>query len=174
MTGGYMPKLILHDAYHFLTCSTFERWPYLKSGECKNILYQQILKASQKFNLNVLAYAILDDHYHLLFYLRNGLCRKKVVGQINGASSFFINKIMRRNGRVWGNHWFRYGSSVQSVRLMAGYVAGNPLKHGLVKSFQELRNYRFSSYVAIVKRYGAESAELLVSDVINLPLEIPR
>jgi hypothetical protein len=56
----------------------------------------------------------------------------------------------------------------KSLLKVIGYIAGNLLKHGEVKSFKELKECPFSSYCQLSERYGDEMAEEIVGGVIEI------
>jgi REP element-mobilizing transposase RayT len=103
--------------------------------------------AAEMFGWEVVAYCVMDNHYHLVIGIDergmgDGFCR------INTAHA---TKFNRRHGRV--NHLFgrRYGNKLldddASLLEAVRYVVLNPVRAGLVERPEQ---FRWSSYRATV------------------------
>ena len=169
-----MPKLYLDNTYIFLTTPTFLHKRIFDTNEKKKIILNQFTKVQTKFNLPFYGYSIVDTHYHNLFGLEQGENIGKVIQLINGGSSFLLNKLDGVNRNVWDNRWLRIVNGKKAFYLVLGYIIGNALKHGVVKSFEELKNYPFSSFKYIADTYGDEFAQELVLKAIRFDLENER
>jgi len=160
-----------NDTTYFITCRTLDGEKIFNTDLAKKFILQQIIQATKKFDLKLFAFVILSNHYHLLFYLDRGQTLKKIVQQINGASSHLINKHNHIYRHIWEKYWQRFVWNEKIFMKVLGYVIGNPLKHQLVKDFNELEKYKFCSFAYTVKKEGREFAEDLILSVNALNLE---
>ena len=121
---NYPKKRNIHRPHHidqqelpyFITGKTYFGLPYFKTSEAKKTLLQAIELAAKNYNLDIDAWVILGDHYHLLFRPPgSGMPEKlpcevpssevtdssvirpfsigKVMGTIHGKSSSLLKKI---------------------------------------------------------------------------------
>jgi hypothetical protein len=72
--------------------------------------------------------------------------------------------------------WDKYHNSnisddQRKYRIM-GYVLGNPYKHRLVKSIDDIKQYQFSNYNEAIAKYGEETIRDMITNVNNLNWEI--
>jgi len=163
------PKL--NNSFYFITASTFLHSPYFNTDTKKEIILDQFKKVQEKFNCYFYGFSIVPDHYHCSVYLKFGSDLPKIFQVINGGGSFLLNKKELVNQKVWENCWSEIVLNKTVFYKVLGYTIGNPLKHGIVKNFHELKNYRFSSYNNTASKYGDKFTENLVRNVINLNLE---
>jgi len=163
-----MRRLLLDDTIHFLTVVTVSRLPVFRNEAACQILKQQTDQVLSQYSAKAEAFAICYDHYHLAFRLGNGELRGTIIKLINGRSSFFINKALGRAGKLWGNKWLRFIGSEKAYWRVVGYIIGNPLKHGIVQNFNQLIEYKFSTFRDIVQIQGRSFAENIVREAIDL------
>ena len=71
---------------------------------------------------------------------------------------------------VWDNYWTNFFYEDSYYRVL-GYIAGNPLKHGVVKNWQELKEYKYCNAKEVVNRYGEETIKDLIGEVMELNWE---
>lgn len=159
-----------NNTIYFLTGSTFLHYPYFKESEQKQIVLNQIEKI-KKFLPHFsggLIYSIAINHYHLKFYLENGLLLAKIKQLMHGGTTFEYRKRYKMNYKyMWQNSKVIRITSEEMDWKVTGYIIGNLLKHKETNTFEELKNSPFSSYPEIVKRHGEEFARELVYTVID-------
>ncbi|OIO08676.1 hypothetical protein CO115_02245 [Candidatus Falkowbacteria bacterium CG_4_9_14_3_um_filter_36_9] len=66
------------NSIYFLIDSTFIHFPYFRIDEQKTIVLNQIKKIKTQLGIPISDYCILTNHYHIKFYLKNGLDLKRV------------------------------------------------------------------------------------------------
>ena len=164
-----MRHLRRSNTFQFITCKTFLDQQYFNTDTKKQIIKNQIAKAVERFHLHNYAYSIVSNHLHQLFFLENRNDLPKIIQIIQGGSSYKLNKNLRCEGRIWARYYNRIIWSPDKFAIfnVIGYIIGNPLKHGVVKSFQELKGYKFCSYYQFTKMYGDKRAEQLVRSVLG-------
>jgi hypothetical protein len=79
-----------------------------------------------------------------------------------------LNKIIENKKPVWGEYFIYVISNERLLAKVRGYVVGNPLKHGEVKTLAELEGYPFSSFHPLTKRIGKQQVLSWIQSVILL------
>jgi len=164
-------KIYLDGAYYFITCATSQHKPFLKNDLYKNIVFDKISKALKNLHLPDLAISVQNDHYHFLTKIDHKEKIGRLLNLINGGSSYEINKIENINRRFWGDYWMRIIENEVVLNKVIGYIVGNPLKHGIVKSFEELQEYPYCTFDKLIAIYDKQTAEEFVRSVIKLDFE---
>ena len=148
------PKHLLQDnSYYFFTVRTVERKWFLRPDEYKQILFDKIKEKTNKFEFPLIAYVILNNHYHIIVKVDDSNKITKFFTELNGASSRELNKadgVIAR--KVWWNYYDHIIRDEQDFFMHLNYIHQNPIKHEISKEF----SYKFSSYDAWVKKKGKE------------------
>ncbi len=159
-SGNHRPPHIYKaETYYFVSSSTFDKLDIINNSEKRSYLKKLFIEKSRLFSVAIKAWAILDNHYHLLFNLNFEDTLSKFIGQINSASSRFFNKADNTmNRKVWykGKYWDTCIRSERDFWLRLNYIHHNPIKHGIIKNIDELGNYEFSSWNYYSQKYGKE------------------
>lgn len=162
------PHFLKNDTIYFLTARTVDKSCYFNLDVKKNIIVGCLNEAIKKYNLNLFAYVILDNHYHLLLEIENSKNLSLFLQIINGKSAFLLNKSENKVGRkIWYNYWDRCIRSERDFWIRFNYIHNNPVKHGYVKNIDRLVSYKFSSYNQWVCKKGKK---WLVSCFVKYPI----
>lgn len=148
------PKHLLQDnSFYFITVKTIQGQWFLKPKKYKEILLETIKNKTQKFSLVLVAYAILNNHYHLIIKVKNAKDLNMFMKELNGASSYAINSADNATSRkIWWNYYDHIIRNDMDFFKHLNYIHQNPIKHGISKDF----NYDFSSYGMWCKKKGKE------------------
>lgn len=158
-----------NNSIYFLTDSTFLHFPYFNSDEKKNIVLEQIKKMNAKLGIPVSDYSIAINHFHIKFYLKNGLDLKKVKQLLRGGISYEYRKRFKVPYKdMWQTRKIIIIKSEKASRRITGYIIGNLLKHKELSMFNDLKKCKFSSYRYISEKYGDDVAIDLVRLVIDV------
>lgn len=158
-----------NNSIYFLTGSTFLHYPYFKTNEQKEIVLEQIKKIKNKLKIPIIAFSIAINHYHLKFYLEEGLELAKVKQLMHGGLTFAYRKKYKMKYKdMWQSKKTLLVTSDEMDWKTTGYIIGNLLKHKEVSTFEELKNNPFSSYRFTAEKYGDENAQEIVRRVINV------
>jgi len=158
-----------NNTTYFLTGSTFLHYPYFREDEQKQILLDQIKKVEEKLGISTPIYSIAINHYHLKFYLKNGLDLSKIKQLIHGGTSYEYKKRYKMKHReMWQSSNVLQITSEEMDWKITGYIAGNLLKHKEVSTFEELKNNPFSCYQKLANQYGEKVINDLIYCVINV------
>ncbi|NVF12142.1 transposase [Anaerococcus sp. AGMB00486] len=117
----------------------------------ENIFYSDFYKNQiiryyfdEKYDWDILAYAIMDNHTHFLVRVDNTEILSNIMKSINIRYSILYNNIEDRNGHLFQNRF--KSSPIKSERQLfecTRYIHNNPVFAYIAKS---PKDYKFSSY----------------------------
>lgn len=128
----------------------------------KGFLIKQLKDYNKKFDYNLLAYVIMDNHYHLLIQTNKDPIGE-VMFNINNVTGKFIRDILKRSGHIFqGRYCSNLVQTNEYLLWLLRYIHRNPVRSGICK---EVGDYKWSSYRCYLKGH---------SDFINVsfPLSI--
>ena len=97
-----------------------------------------LLEACRLFCIEIDAWCVLPNHYHLLVLTKTIVELRRSLGQHHGRSSFQWNGEDQARGRkVWHNCFERSMQSESHYWVTINYIHHNPVKHGHVQHWQE-------------------------------------
>jgi putative transposase len=106
------------------------------------------------FDIQLRAWVILDDHYHLLLKTCRGRDLSRFFGRLHGGTSRQLNLWDAAVGRqVWHNYWDTCIRDRAGLWTRFNYVHQNPVKHGYVRRFED---WPFSSYRYYLRTRGQD------------------
>ncbi len=147
------PHLYFDDTWYFLTARVYERQSLLNDNT-KQLLLNKIKAEFEKFSYSLIAWVILNNHYHLEFKTKNAGNLPKIMNQIHGYVSFMINKLEKKEGRkIFQNYWDHCVRDEKSFWRHFNYIHHNPIKHNYTAKMED---YRFSSYRIWLKKKGED------------------
>ena len=114
---------------------------YLKTNK---YLYKNILiNLNPSFNVKVIAYCIMPDHYHLLIKTQNSLFTN-FISKVENSYSRYFNIKYHRNGPLWQSR-YRIVRIKNDEHLLhvTRYIHLNPTSSNLVSKPED---WKFSSY----------------------------
>jgi putative transposase len=119
-----------------------------------------IIEICNEFEINLFAWCILPNHYHLL--LKTNEIKEfqhKGLGKLHGQTSYNWNKTDNQTGRkVWYRSFERQISSTRHFWASLNYIHHNATKHGYVNKWQD---WLFSSANKYLENFGREKAQFI-------------
>lgn len=108
-------------------------------------LYIKLMKTMQiEFDIEILAYVIMNNHSHILLYYENIEDVSKFLGRLNQKFAQLYNKNEDRVGYVFrGRYRCEQITDISHLYNVLPYIHFNPYKAGIVSN---LSDYKFSSY----------------------------
>ncbi|PIS42771.1 MAG: hypothetical protein COT24_01710 [Candidatus Kerfeldbacteria bacterium CG08_land_8_20_14_0_20_40_16] len=136
--------LYLDEKIYFVTSRTIKRKKLFNCNAKLDLLEKRIKAAAKKYCIELHAWVVLANHYHLLFTLHEGVKLSNLIRFINSDSSYLLNSNDNARGRkIWWNYWDVCVRTKKDFWAYFNYIHYNPVKHGCV----ELEgDYRYSSY----------------------------
>lgn len=111
----------------------FNKKEYLK------ILYEQ----KDKYNLDIISFAIMDNHFHLLIYVKEINDLSNYMKSVNEIYAMIYNKINDRVGPVFRDRFKSEPINNEKYLFQCvSYIHRNPVKAGIASKIGE---YRFAS-----------------------------
>lgn len=148
------PHLYFDHTYYFLTARTYQGQKVFFCDERKQLLLISLKAEVQRYDYKLMAWVILENHYHLLFRTFKSDYLSKIINQVHGSVSYQLNKIDNTPGRkIFQNYWDRSMRDEKDFWSHFNYIHHNPVKHGYAISME---NYKFSSYDYWLKRKGGK------------------
>ena len=103
-------------------------------------------------DVEVIAYCLMPNHYHLLLYLRKAEGAEKLLRSVMTAYSMYFNKRHKRVGSLFQNHFLASRiSSEEYLQHVTRYIHLNP--EGIGQSYD---SYPYSSYAYYMGNKSAE------------------
>lgn len=129
-----------------------------RGNERRDIFYEEkdylkllaiIAKMVERFNIEVHAYVLLKNHYHLLIRTKDANLSRAI--QWLGVSySVWFNRQHQRSGHLFQGRFKSFLiENEQYFVTLCLYIHGNPIRAGIVK---RLLDYKWSSYQAYANK----------------------
>jgi putative transposase len=148
--------LYLDRHIYFFSVRTYHGVPIIRSVKRKEELKQKIKTISVERDCEIIAWVILDNHYHFLMKPDKGKDIQCIFQVVHGTTSFQWNKEdNKRRRKIWQNYWDCCIRSENDYWKHFNYIHHNPVKHNYVKRMED---YEFSSFNYYVKEKGYEWA----------------
>jgi len=147
--------LYLDNALYFISARTKDRCNFFNDNIKKDMLKNKIDNAVGKYEAKLYSWVILPNHYHLLIAIKFGNDLAKIENLINGGSSHELNVYDKQSERkIWYQYWDYILRDESDFYVRFNYIHNNPIKHGCVKDFNELKDYNYCSYKDYLEKYG--------------------
>ncbi len=148
------PHVYLDDTWYFVSSSTYQRHRLLEPLGHKELVREQLRALVAEFHLNLAAWVILDNHYHILVKSRDGREIVRFFQRLHGRTAFELNGRDGTRGRqVWHNFWDVCIRTDADYWTHFNYIHYNPVKHGYVS---HPADWQFSSYRYYLEHKGEE------------------
>jgi REP element-mobilizing transposase RayT len=107
-------------------------------------LINKVRKYSKEFDISVIAYCLMPNHYHFILKQNGELGLNKCVQNIFNSYAKAINKRYKRSGTLFEGK-FKANEIYEDTTVLevCRYVHRNPLEAGLVKN---LEDWQYSNY----------------------------
>ena len=116
-----------------------------------------IRKSKEKFNVDIVNYAIINNHFHLEVYFKeeNGVSVSKYMQWLGTVIAMYVNKVLGRRGRVFIDRFkSKILETMVQIRNVFDYILYNITKHrGTDPSswpYSGYHYYKFNMYDPII------------------------
>ena len=133
---------------------------YIFQREEEKYKYIELMKKySEKYQVLIIAYCIMDNHAHILTFSENIQNISLFMKDTNTEYAIYYNKTKNRVGYVFRNRFSSKSIYNQEYLLKCiKYIHMNPVKAGISKKEE---NYKFSSYKNYINKNGNVNDKLL-------------
>lgn len=115
-----------------------------ENKQCKNKFFQLMKTEKENYSVDIIAYAIMSNHVHLLIYVEDIKELSNFMKKINEDFARYYNHIKNRVGYVYRDRFLSEPITNQKYLLHCiSYIHNNPVKANIVK---RCKDYKFSSY----------------------------
>ncbi len=138
------PRIDMVGYYHVVNRGVEQRIVYEDSEDFDYFL-ELLQSGSMLYEVQVHAYALMDNHYHLLIETTKENL-SKFMKHINAMYAIYFNKKYARSGHLWQGRfksWFVTDEAY--LYTLVAYIEHNPLKAGMIEVLGE---YPYSSCYA--------------------------
>jgi len=120
-------------SYHVISRANNQEF-LLESPHCKEKYLTLLKQAKQRYDFNLFAYCIMDNHIHLLMKM-NVDSLSSVIQWLNQKFAQEVNQRMGRNGHLFGERFKAYPVfGDEKVRETIKYIHRNPVAANMVKT----------------------------------------
>jgi REP element-mobilizing transposase RayT/DNA-binding CsgD family transcriptional regulator len=154
-------RIEYEGAYYHLLSRGNEGGDIFVDKDDRFVFLDTLGEMSERFEMDVYAYVLMDNHYHLLVRTRQANLKKAM----HWFGTTYTHRYNRRHFR--SGHLFqgRYKSIIVQndayLLQLSYYIHRNPLRAGMVK---RLADYRWSSYR--IYGYGKKPPDWLTTELI--------
>jgi putative transposase len=146
--------LYIDDTWYFITGSTIDRKKLFNSDAHLEIWKEAFLKSTNELGVNICAWVMLPNHYHILIQFRFGRDLSIFTKRLHGTTSRRINLLDDSKGRkIWYSYWDTCVGDEKSFWARFNYIHFNPVRHGYVQQPDE---WEYSSYRFFLQEKGEE------------------
>lgn len=151
-----MPRIarkILESTYFHIMVQGISKELIFNKDEYKKKYIELIYHYKNKFNIEVFAYCIMENHAHLLLHIDKIEEMSNFMHRINNLYATFYNQeLNNRVGHVFRNR-FKSQEIMNTMYLCncIKYIHNNPVKARMVKDPKE---YKYSSYIDYYYKKG--------------------
>ena len=101
---------------------------------CDKEFYLEMLsEASLKYDMQVLAYCLMENHIHLIVLPKYIYSLSKAFRNINGKYSRYFNQKYDKSGHFWSERFYSKALNSKHLTIAVRYVERNPVRAGLVE-----------------------------------------
>ncbi len=163
------PNLFRPGVVYMMTGAIYKKYRLMQLPARKAELRDAFLKASELYRWQVIAWAVLDNHFHILAGAPEGGAANlpSFIGSFHKWTARHWNSTDQSPGRrVWHNYWDTCIRTERDFLSGLKYVLWNPVKHGLVETTQD---YPFSNYEDCMQSWEAGLISATMNEVKDVP-----
>lgn len=125
----------------------------------KNKFIEIVKSAKEKYEFDIYAYCLMDNHVHIVIYDKNEMI-SKIMQSIQISYVIYFNKKYERIGHLFQDRFFsKKVENREYLKMLCRYIHQNPLKAGISKT----EEYKWSSYQKYIKFNKLVDTKLLLS-----------
>ncbi len=128
------PHPIQNESFYLITVACFNHENRLNTAQRRQQILNQIFEIFINKEVQILAWIILPNHYHLLTETVDFQWLSKELRLIHGRSARQWNLEDNISGKVWCSYSDRAIRSERHYFTTLNYIHFNPVKHNWVKS----------------------------------------
>jgi REP element-mobilizing transposase RayT len=147
-------------SYHLMSRGNDGQDIYLNDDD-RNLFLETISEMSERFEVNIFAYVLMSNHYHLLVRTKRANLKKAMQWFGTTYTRRFNNRNFKKGHLFQGRYKSILVQNDAYLMQLSCYIHRNPLRAGIVR---RLIDYKWSSYP--IYAYGKKGPEWLTTQVI--------
>jgi putative transposase len=128
------PHPVKNSEFYLITATCYEHKCRINSEERRQQLLNQLFEQFTYQDIEILAWIVLQNHYHLLISNIDLKILSKVFRSIHGSIARQWNLEDNLTGKLWCSFSDRAIRSERHYYTTLNYIHYNPVKHGWAKS----------------------------------------
>ncbi len=147
-------RLEFPGAWYHVMNRGLARQPIFRNRDCYAVFLDTLVEAHRRFDLQIHAYCLMGNHYHLLVHTPRGNLGR-AMRHINGVYTQRFNRLQHRDGPLFRGRYKAILVDADSYLLsLSRYIHRNPIetRKPLV---DRLEDFAWSSYPAYVNQSPA-------------------
>jgi len=142
---------------YFITAGTFQKKRLWNNKAKLQRLALLLSKTSERYNIDIYAWTILPNHYHLLLKISDGKDLVRFFRKLHSDSANYLNRLENSpSRRVWYQYWDRCIRNEKDFWVRFNYIHQNAVKHGWA---EKMEDYEFCTYKEYLDKNGMEWME---------------
>ena len=147
MPSHHPPHIYLDNTWYIITASTVDHARFLCDDLAKELVRDKLKDLVIEFDIQLRAWVILDNHYHVLLHSSRAKDLSRFIGRLHGSTSRQISLWASMTGRqVWHNYWDTCIRDETGLWTRFNYIHHNPVRRGYVDLpvhwlYSSARNY---------------------------------
>lgn len=166
-----LPRLTVPGHPHHILQRGNNRQPIFSSGADRQLLLNLLAESATRFAVDVHAYVLMDDHFHLLATPRSTGSLPQMMQAVGRRYVRYFNNAQSRSGTLWEG---RYRSAVlqadRYLLICMAYMDLNPVRGGLAALAQDFA-WSSHGHYAGQRTDKLLSAHPLIWSLGNTPFE---
>ena len=146
--------------YHLMSRGNDGQHIYLNDAD-RNLFLETISEMSKRFKVDIFAYVLMSDHYHLLVRTNRANLKKAMQWFGTAYTRRFNNRNLKKGHLFQGRYKSILVQNDAYVMQLSCYIHRNPLRAGIVS---RLIDYKWSSYP--IYAYAKKGPDWLSTQVI--------
>lgn len=136
-------RIVFEGAVYHITQRGNNKEYIFRENKHKSFLLKQIKEYNKKFDFQLLAYAIMDNHYHFLIKT-NKTPITEIMFYINNVVGKYLNRELHRTGHVFENRYFCSLVDTDAYLIwLLRYIHRNPVRAHICSKVDD---YKWSSH----------------------------
>src|ERR1700686_11234 len=120
---------------YMVTSGTYQKALLFSSPESLTLLSNSLFDLAEAYTLQLQAWAVFANHYHLIAECPNPQNLKKFIRNLHSSTAIAINHRDSAPGRkVWHQYWESHLTFQRSYFARLSYVHQNPVRHRLART----------------------------------------
>ena len=149
-TRAKIRRLYVPNTVYFITCVTLGRRPTFAHELNIELLRETMRWVKEIHPFEMRAYALMQDHFHLLIFVPNGTSISKIMHSIQRNFTVNYKKMhgLTESVKMWQRGFWDH--VIRDERDFANhfhYIHYNPVKHGYVPKPEDYPHTCFLTYV---------------------------